>query len=94
MPTIVLTRLADLRAGDVILSLDGRRYRTPLRVTDALGPIAPGSPVHGVRLEPPNPASGIDPQKKWMKLTPRRNFGSSSQKAIDPATLIKLSLVT
>lgn len=60
MPTIVLTRLADLRAGDVILSLDGRRYRTPLRVTDALGPIAPGSPVHGVRLEPPNPASGIE----------------------------------
>lgn len=55
-----ITRLSELRTGDVILSLDGRPYRKPLRVTDALGPIEPGSPVKGVRVESPNPASGIE----------------------------------
>lgn len=50
-----ITRLSELRTGDVILSLDGRPYRKPLRVTVALGPIEPGSPVQGVRVESPSP---------------------------------------
>lgn len=29
-------------------------------MTDALGPIEPGSPVRGVRVESPNPASGVE----------------------------------
>ncbi|WP_295124980.1 hypothetical protein [uncultured Leifsonia sp.] len=60
MSKIIVTRLADLRIGDRILSHGGRVYRTPLRVTDELGPIEWGSPVRGVRVENPNPASGIE----------------------------------
>ena len=61
MPTtFTITRLRDLRVGDVILSLDGRPYRKPRVVTTALGPIEPGSPVVGVRLENPNPSSEIE----------------------------------
>ena len=50
MSKIIVTRLADLRIGDRILSHGGRIYRTPLRVTDELGPIEFGSPVRGVRV--------------------------------------------
>lgn len=61
MPTtFTITRLRDLRVGDVILSLDGRPYRKPRVVTTELGPIEPGSPVVGVRLENPNPSSEIE----------------------------------
>ncbi|WP_257479113.1 hypothetical protein [Acidipropionibacterium jensenii] len=58
--TFTITRLRDLRVGDVILSLDGRPYRKPRVVTTELGPIEPGSPVVGVRLENPNPSSEIE----------------------------------
>jgi len=61
MPTtFTITRLRDLRVGDVILSLDGRPYRKPRVVTTELGPIEPGSPVVGVRVENPNPSSEIE----------------------------------
>jgi len=61
MPTtFTITRLRDLRVGDVILSLDGRPYRKPRVVTTELGSIEPGSPVVGVRLENPNPSSEIE----------------------------------
>ena len=58
--TFTITRLRDLRVGDVILSLDGRPYRKPRVVTTGLGPIEPGSPVVGVRVENPNPSSEIE----------------------------------
>lgn len=60
MQTIIVTRLAELRIGDHITSCDGKPYRTPLHVLDELGPIEPGSPVRGVRVESPNPSSGIE----------------------------------
>ena len=61
MPTtFIITRLRDLRVGDVILSLGGRPYRKPRVVTTELGPIEPGSPVVGVRVENPNPSSEIE----------------------------------
>lgn len=60
MQTITVHRLAELRPGDRIKSHGGRAYRKPLTVTDALGPIEPGSPVQGVRVESPNPDSGIE----------------------------------
>lgn len=56
MQTITIHRLADLRTGDRILSHGGRAYRTPLRVTSPEF----GSPVQGVRVENPNPSSGIE----------------------------------
>ena len=58
--TFTITRLRDLRVGDVILSLDGRPYRKPRVVTTELGPIEPGSPVVGVRVENSNPSSEIE----------------------------------
>ncbi|MGW9114501.1 hypothetical protein [Microbacterium sp. NPDC055683] len=57
---ITVTRLRDLREGDAILSLDGQPYRQPRVVTAELGPITPGSPVQGVRVENPNPSSPIE----------------------------------
>lgn len=60
MSTIIVTRLAELRVGDRIISRDGRAYAKPLRVTDELAPIEYGSPVIGVRVENPNPSSGIE----------------------------------
>jgi len=60
MSKIIVTRLAELRIGDRILSHGGRAYRTPLRVTDELGPVTFGSPVRGVRVESPNPSSGVE----------------------------------
>ncbi|MGO3394594.1 hypothetical protein [Glutamicibacter arilaitensis] len=71
MQTITIHRLADLRTGDRILSHGGRAYRTPLRVTSLLGPIEFGSPVQGVRVENPNPSSGIE----WV-LYPSQMDGS------------------
>lgn len=60
MATIIVKRLIDLQAGDTLLSLDGRAYRTPLWVTDPLGPIEEGSPVQGVRVANPNPDSNVE----------------------------------
>jgi hypothetical protein len=60
MQKIVVHRLEDLRPGDQITGHGGRPCRRPLRVTAALGPIEPGSPVRGVRVESPNPASGVE----------------------------------
>lgn len=60
MSKIIVTRLAELRIGDRLLSFNGRPYRAPLRVTDELAPIEFGSPVRGVRVESPNPSSGIE----------------------------------
>ncbi|MGL4174180.1 MAG: hypothetical protein ACRCTR_08965 [Actinomycetota bacterium] len=60
MAIIIVKRLADLQAGDTLLSLDGRAYRTPLWATDPLGPIEEGSPVQGVRVANPNPNSDVE----------------------------------
>lgn len=60
MSKITVTRLGELRIGDRLISHGGRAYRTPLRVTRELGPIEFGSPVTGVRVESPNPSSGIE----------------------------------
>lgn len=58
MPTtFTATRL---RVDDVILSLVGHPYRKPRVVITELGPIEPGSPGVGVRLENPNPSSEIE----------------------------------
>ncbi|MDQ4504414.1 hypothetical protein [Sinomonas sp. ASV322] len=53
MQTITVHRLADLRRGDRIIGYDGHVYVGPRTVASPLGPIEPGSPVHGVRLEAP-----------------------------------------
>lgn len=60
MAIIIVKRPADLRAGDALPSLDGRKYRTPPWVTDPLGPIEEGSPVQGVRVANPNRNSDIE----------------------------------
>ena len=59
MKELIVTKLAELREGDVLTALDGKPYAKPLTVTDELGPIAAGSPVRGVRFEPPTD-SGIE----------------------------------
>ena len=48
-----VSRLAELRKGDVLMALNGKPYVKPLTVADELAPIAPGSPVSGVRFVPP-----------------------------------------
>lgn len=55
---ITITKLADLRVGDRPISFNGRRYNRPLTVAAELGPIEPGSPVQGVRLDAPG--AGIE----------------------------------
>lgn len=59
MQKLIITELAELRAGDRILSWDGRPYSKPRVVAQPLGPIGPGT-VYGVRLVSPTPASGIE----------------------------------
>lgn len=56
---ITVTRLADLRWGDVLLALDGKPYAKRLVVDHELGPIGAGSAVRGVRFETPA-GSGIE----------------------------------
>ncbi|MDA3145789.1 hypothetical protein JSO19_00150 [Leucobacter sp. UCMA 4100] len=53
MKEITVTQLAELRVGDVLTALDGKPYKRPLTVANSLGPIEPGSPVHGVRFVAP-----------------------------------------
>jgi len=50
---IVITRLADLRIGDRIISREGRTYNPPYVVTAIIGAIEAGSPGEGVRLASP-----------------------------------------
>ena len=57
MYPIIIHRLADLRPRDRIVARSGQRYGKPLQVLEALGPIEPGSPVVGVRVQNPNPGS-------------------------------------
>ena len=57
MYPVIVRRLADLRPRDRIVAHSGQRYRRPLQVLEALGPIEPGSPVIGVRVQNPNPDS-------------------------------------
>lgn len=59
MKEMIVTNLAELREGDVLTALDGKRYAKALTVVDELAPITAGSPVHGVRFEPPT-GSGIE----------------------------------
>ena len=59
MKEFIVTKLAELREGDVLTALDGKRYSKPLTVIDELGPIATGSTVCGVRFQPPA-GSGIE----------------------------------
>lgn len=59
MKELIVAKLAELREGDVLTALDGKSYAKPLTVTDELAPIAPGSPVRGVRFEPPA-GSGVE----------------------------------
>jgi hypothetical protein len=58
--TLTVHRLADLRPGDRILGYETVTYRTPRTVAASLAPIEPSSPVLGVRLTNPNPASSIE----------------------------------
>ena len=60
MQSITIYRLADLCKGDRIISYDGQTYVHPRICASPLGPIEPGSPVQGVRLEAPNPQSVIE----------------------------------
>ena len=58
---VTITRAADLRAGDRIVSVAPTiTYRPPRTVAAPLGPIEPGSPVHGVRLVNPDPTSTLE----------------------------------
>lgn len=59
MKELTVTKLAELREGDVLTALDGKPYAKPLTVVDELGPIAAGNPVRGVRFQPPA-GSGIE----------------------------------
>lgn len=59
MKELIVTTLAELREGDVLTALDGKPYAKPLTVANELGPITTGSPVRGVRFEPPT-GSGIE----------------------------------
>ncbi|WP_144797895.1 hypothetical protein [Microbacterium paludicola] len=54
-----MTKLAELREGEVLTALDGKPYAKPLTVAEALGSINVGSPVWGVRLQQPT-GSGIE----------------------------------
>ncbi len=54
MQNLIITKLADLHAGDRILSWDGRPYRPARIVAQRLGYIGAGS-VQGVRLVNPPP---------------------------------------
>lgn len=57
---IIVTDLAELRAGDRIVAFDAHKYKAPLIVTDELAPIEAGSPVIGVRVAPPKPDDPIE----------------------------------
>lgn len=57
MYPVIVRRLAELRPQDRIVARSGHRYPKPLQVLDALGPIEPGSPVVGVRVQSPHPDS-------------------------------------
>lgn len=59
MQNLIITKLADLHAGDRILSWDGRPYRPARVVAQRLGYIGAGS-VQGVRLVNPHPTSDIE----------------------------------
>ena len=53
MEEIVITRLADLRIGDRVISREGRAYNPPYVVTAIIGPIEGGLLGEGVRLASP-----------------------------------------
>ena len=59
MEKIAVTRLADLRAGDRLVSLDGRAYIPVRIVAQGLGYIGAGT-VQGVRLVNPFPSSDAE----------------------------------
>ncbi|CAN7464150.1 hypothetical protein LJR042_003897 [Microbacterium maritypicum] len=59
MQNLIITKLADLHAGDRILSWDGRPYRPARVVAQRLGHIGAGS-VQGVRLVNPHPTSDVE----------------------------------
>ena len=80
MSRIIVTRLAELRVGDRLISQGGRAYRTPLRVTDELGPIGHGSPVIGVRVQNPNPSSGIE----WVLYPSQMDGRETEVERFDP----------
>lgn len=56
MYPIIVRSLAELRTGDRLVARSGVRYRRPLRVIAALGPIAGTLHGRGVRVE--NPIAG------------------------------------
>lgn len=59
MQNLIITKLAELHAGDRILSWDGRPYRPARVVAQRLGYIGAGN-VQGVRLVNPHPTSDIE----------------------------------
>lgn len=59
MQNLIITKLAELHAGDRILSWDGRPYRPARVVAQRLGYIGAGS-VQGVRLVNPHPISDVE----------------------------------
>ncbi|WIB72576.1 hypothetical protein [Curtobacterium sp. MCBD17_026] len=52
MARIHIKRLAELKAGDQLIAVDGQKRHTPLTVQDPLGYIGAGD-VQGVRFVPP-----------------------------------------
>jgi hypothetical protein len=59
MQNLIVTKLADLHAGDRILSWDGRPYRPARVVAQRLGYLGAGS-VQGVRLVNAHPTSDVE----------------------------------
>ena len=59
MQNLIITKLADLHAGDRILSWDGRPYRPARIVAQRLGYIGAGR-VQGVRLVNPHPTGDVE----------------------------------
>ncbi len=58
---LTVRQTSALRPGDRIVSVGATiTYRPARTVATALGPIEPGSPVHGVRLVNPDPDSLLE----------------------------------
>jgi hypothetical protein len=60
MSTITVTRLSQLKKGDVLVAVGGKKRRQPLTVDRPLDFIEHGSPVEGVRFVSPTPSSDLE----------------------------------
>lgn len=64
---LIVTKLAELREGDVLTALDGKPYAKPLTVANELGLIPPAAPCAASgSSRPPAPASsGCSTPARW-----------------------------